>query len=404
MRGYAIRWAPWILLLAAAVAWIRSGPGWPNLDHGDGMALDFNVYHTQAGALFQKPLRITPAWVYPPAAVLPFLLFRPFPLPWARVLWTLLEIALALVVVRLCMRELQAWGRFRAAAVAFALVSLSLPVVHCIKWGQTSLAVGLLAFAGLRARPRNGAMLLGAAAAIKIYPLAYLIGPLVQREGRRALLALGWAAVFGVVVPAAVLGIDETKYFFGKVAYRAAAASAGDWSHGRSAAWWGGQSLPESLERWFVAGGHVGLEEDRDALLAPLPPAAVPVLGLASLAIVLAGTWRALRRTARGSVRAAMLPLIAVTLFVPPGWHHYFALLPLATATVLGDESAPGFAKATAAFAAILLAIPPLLLPDVPGVYFEFSRWGGTTVAASLAWTGLVWPRRIASARDRVSS
>jgi len=394
VRGPVTRWLPWLLALAAVVAWARSGRGWPGLDHGQGFALDFNVYHSQAAVLFRDPPLIIPSWVYPPAAALPFLLFRPLPLPVAKVLWTAFELALALLLVRLCALQLQAWGRTRAWAAAAGLVFLSLPVVHCIKWGQTSLAIGLLSFAALRVRVASGAVLLGAAAAIKLYPLLYAIGDAVRGEWRRPLGAAGWMVVFGVLLPAAVLGPDVTRYFFGKVVYRAEAAAAGDWTAGRSAAWWGGQTLPLAMDRWFDSGGHVGLEEDRGALIVPLPKAVRTSLGVAAAALALAALWASVRRSPPDGIRVALLPLTAIALFAPPGWHHYFAMLPLALASVLGDPETTAVPRVLAGCAVAVSGAPLLLLADVPGIYFEFSRWGGTTVAGALGFMALAWPLR----------
>jgi hypothetical protein len=383
----------WLLLLVAVVVWLRSWPPWESLDHARGFAVDFGAYHAQVQRVFEEPLRIVPAWVYPPVAAVAFLVFRPFPLAAAKAIWIIANLAFVFLLVRGCARELRVAGRTGRWAAGLALVALSMPVVHCLKWGQTSLAIALLVLVALRSRPVTGGVLLGLAAAVKIYPLGCLIGPVVRKRWRMIGVTLVATAVFAVVVPALVLGVAETKYFFGKVLFRTITASEGNWSSGHSTGWWGGQGLSASLERWFVGGGHVGVEEFQPPVLLPLPRDVVTVVFFALAAAIIAGTALALRRVEPRGMRAALLPLLAVTILVVPAWHHYFVFLPLVVATVFGDRGSSLTARGLAGLSAILAAAPLVLLADVPLAYFRFSQWGGTTLAALTAWIALVLPR-----------
>jgi hypothetical protein len=138
----------------------------------------------------------------------------------------------------------------------------------------------------------------------------------------------------------------------------------------------------------------------RPALYALGSPGHVLFLVLMALPLVVIAffTVRRLRDRQLELPVAAALSLVAVTLVVGPGWHHYFAFLPFALAVAIGrcgaPERLPELCLALASW--LVSALPILLLADVPKIYFYWSAWGGTTLSALLVWWTLL---RLSSAR-----
>ena len=110
----------------------------------------------------------------------------------------------------------------------------------------------------------------------------------------------------------------------------------------------------------------------------------------AALLLVL---W-ALRETRTGEHRApewAAIWMLALTLSIQPGWHHYFAFLPFAQAVAL-RRSGPGSRSGGLALVSIALTTLPTLMLE-QSLAFQYSAWGGTTLAALLLLPALVSPR-----------
>lgn len=357
------------------------------IDHCPQLGCDFlQHYLPQARLLFGDGLVF--GWVYPP---LLGLILRPLTGladTAALRVWMGLQCALAAVLVVQCRTLLAARGRWTSWALALALVVTSLPVVHNLKWGQVSVLVAVGAWAALRQRGRLAIVLLGFLGALKLYPLVYAAAPLLRRELRFVVRSVFFAIAIGVLLPALVLGIGTTLEYFG-----AALAWRPDIT-----AYLGGQALWPSLGRWFVNGRSTGLESDGSAaLLVDLGIAGAT--GFATVArwiLVLtpsvALTWVTLRRLRRPGLStdvAVATTLVTATLAVGPGWHHYFAFLPLVLAVCLRSDAPRPRLLAIASWS--ITALPLVLLADAPRFYFHYSAWGGTTLAALLAgwalWT-----------------
>lgn len=152
----------------------------------------------------------------------------------------------------------------------------------------------------------------------------------------------------------------------------------------------GGQGLLPSLTRWFVDGRHIGWPVNPGPLVARMPPGSTGyVLRLAVVAALVGLGYRRLRDRRLHPSVAAALCLLTVTLALEPSWHHYFTFLPFAQAVALGRARLSPAAGWLALGSWAVSALPLLLLHDLPGIYFQYSAWGGTTVAALLAWAAL---------------
>jgi hypothetical protein len=233
---------------------------------------------------------------------------------------------------------------------------------------------------------------LGVLAALKLYPAVYVVLAALRRELRTIAWAATTALVLGVLVPVVVLGPTTTWRYF-------AAALTVRWD---VVGYLGGQALWPTFVRFFVTGRHAGLEaEGGSPLLFALGPVGtdsaaalartlvltLPALALA--AVTLHALWRA-RHAASTRTEAAMLLLVAIALCLAPGWHHYFAFLPVAIAVVLGHPHCTPRHTALVLTAWLALALPVIGLAAGPGSYFRASQWGCTTWAALAVWWALL--------------
>jgi len=372
-----------VAALALSWPWLRAGVAWPKvvvtqLDHCPQLACDFALYYMpQIRLLHESPGEIVYGWVYPPLLAVLLQGLKLFSDAAAAQIWTALNLGLTAGLTWMCYRRLP---RGLAGALgAVALVSLSLPVLHALKWGQVSLLVVTLALAGLLRGGRVGGALVGLAAAIKIYPAIFLALPLARRRLGEVGAGVASGLLLGVAAPVMALGWSAAAPFYQRVLALQDVSVAG----------LGGQAVSASMFRWFVDGRHIErvqrpLTDDSPLLLAlPGEPAfaVILVFTVAGLA-----AWRLLdRRTSRAT--GAALTLTAAGLALPPGWHHYFVFLPFAQACVIGrGRLATGLGLASAAVA----AAPILALTERPEAYFEYSQAGGTTLAALLVFVALV--------------
>ena len=367
-----------LLLSIALLPWIRHGLDWPRavialLDHCGVPACDFaKVYLPQARGLFEGFL--DPRWFYPP--LLAILLqglagLSDWPALWT---WVGLNLAAAAALIGLCQRQLAArWGTFPALAAAIGLVTLALPVVHTQKWGQVSLMLSLLGLWALAWPGKRTGPLLGLAVAIKLYPVAWLLGPILRRDEIDWRAIGAWSLGLGVLLPLAVLGVDRSLPFVDAVA----SPVLGD--HNIAL---GSQTLQATCHRWFVNGLHGGLVEDTAPRLLALPGPAVLAI---TVGLALLVGWCVYRMRHADRPLSVAATIIALALLLPPGWHHYFVLLPFVWAVVLGRvPSLRSPAAILVGLAWLLSALPLLLLTDGAGVYFTASAYGITTISALL--------------------
>ncbi len=365
------------------------------LDHCGAYACDFKrVFWPQFVAVAEPPVALSPKWFYPPLLAVVFA-----PLGWlsgdqALLIWTVLNLGLVCWLVLLCRRALEPWGSPWSWVAAVGVVGLSLPVWHGVRWGQVSLMLTVPALWALSNRHRLTAPVLGWAAGVKVYPLAWIAALLVRRRWRTAVAAGVWAVLLGVLLPLAVLGRSVLPFY-----ERVLVAPVG-----AEVAALGGQALGPSLVRWLADGRHGGVPEDATALLIDLgSTGALVVEVLAILALVVAlGRWLRRSDLEDGWIAAALLLTLALVL--RPGWHHYFVALPLAQAMVLG-RARPSTRSAWLVLISIGVgSLPLLLLRDVPFAFFRASQWGVTTVSALVGLAALLTlrdlPMSVASPED----
>ena len=365
-------WVGWGLLLAAlllVILWIGAPlQNLSRLDHCPYLACDFQVvYLPQAQHLYEGFVHRD--WNYPPILAILLQPLAFLPVVWAVGLWTLFQVAL-IGFQSWCIAELLPGRRGPALGQAVALQLLCLPVIHSLKWGQVSMALGVAALCALRWGGAAGA-LLGLAAAVKLYPVLWLAGLWRDRRG------LGWAVgglLLGLGLPLLMLPWDQIQAFHQSI-FRLQLQ--GHAQAIASAAALGGQGLQVSLYRWFVDGAGLGAEQ-HGPLLFELPRG-IGVLGMAPLLGALVGL-----RSQDSYHRLAHL-FCGLTLALQPGWHHYYTLLPLVWALGLS-----GRGWSLSLLSVGLSALPLLLLPGNSSFYALYTTWGGTTATMLLAWAALL--------------
>jgi Glycosyltransferase family 87 len=229
-------------------------------------------------------------------------------------------------------------GRERSLAI-LALVSWQ-PVLATVRDGQVSVLVGgllVLAWADLRrGRDSRAGALIGAAAALKLYPLLLLVLLALRRS--RACGAAAAVIACAVALSAVVLGPDTWIQY---------AASA------RTVAW-SFADVPYNLAllprlRGVVAASVAGIA---------YPIAAASALGATLLMVTRGGAAAPLIRTF--DVEFAALATLAL-LLSPVAWHHYVFMLALPLVILIADAWAGG-RRAPLVGALALAAI--LSIPD----------------------------------------
>jgi hypothetical protein len=165
-------------------------------------------------------------------------------------------------------------------------------------------------------RPTVAALLLALAAAIKYYPVLFLLPFLFRRRWRFLALFLMWFALFFLIVPAAVMGPAKSLQF-----HRLSRAS---WAQDaqRHAADVNSQYFPHVAARWAEAA--------RGPLAPPAPSPWHPVL--AAIGIVVFACAALFAHRAQDPLRSASLLLAAIPFVLPTSWPHYLAFLPCAQA------------------------------------------------------------------------
>jgi len=201
-------------------------------------------------------------------------------------------------------------------ALAFtALTALAVPTLEVLDWGQVSallVLLGLLGFYLLERTPGAGGGLIGAAVAMKVYPVLLLPWMLVRRRFADLAVCLGVTVVLAGGLPALVLGLDGTLAF-----YQAAAAELARLVPAMQHSI-GPQSLVSVIERVVL---------DHSSAWRPVLTVGSVLLGLGQLALLLVLPRR---RPHDAWIWSFVLSYGAFPLFIASSWLHYFGHLPLA--------------------------------------------------------------------------
>ncbi len=281
-------------------------------------------------------------FTYPPAALFIF-----WPLSWATfhtdvLIWTLLCLFALAASIAIVWRTVAPQGPWTVAAGSLWGTVASVMVLPVISIGLALGQLGLLLmlmlvldYLVLRA-PAKG-VLTGVAAAIKIYPVVFIVSWLIRREWRPALTALAsgaltsaaawaiWPHFTATFVNRQLLSGRELTHFLHNLHWRATSSS------------------PYTIFfRWPFHGG----------------PYASLVGWLASLAAVALGLWAA-QRLWRVGARASSFVMVmgASVLAGPVTWDHYYTFAPLLV--FVAYENRRRIALAITAVAALVVYAVP---------------------------------------------
>jgi len=301
-------------VLALYVAMFHTLAGFTRaLDHGRTLFRDFISFFYPMGTTVLTTRAPVLGYLYSPFFALVLHPLALLPLETAIVVWAVVEVLVTALLFALPVPSL-----FRAKhAVAWYLAYLavfltSFPVLHNFRWGQVSALITLLTLAAVYAyragRARQAGLLLAVAASVKLYPALLLLTFVARRERRPLLVVFVVVALLMGILPALVLGPEETVRFY-VVVYRMVSGSV-----------------------WI---GHDTNSQYVGSVVARLTsiPATRAVGGWAGAVIVLADGWAVWRlaRTASADdavMWGAALVFLSLPFALETSWPHYFVYLP----------------------------------------------------------------------------
>jgi hypothetical protein len=381
-RGY-LAWliSAWGLTIGASAALPSVRAAFIALDHIQGSLVDLGIYLDQAHRLLAPTPSLAPHWLYPPASALMWLGFAPLNPELARVCWGVIEALLCLWLAVHCAALMPSLARVQRTLCAGGLVLTSLPVVHCMKWGQVSVLITLLSVLGMQRAGWMGAALLGSAAALKLYPASYAAGYLARGQLRPVLQLMAAILALGLLLPLLILGPQISGMMIGRMLGALtgiAAMPSVDY-----------QTLPILLAKWF--GPSSALVEAPGPLLLSVPAWCLHAVSVAAGTACVAITWIVIRGRAPGPLDASdsVSVILCATLLIEPGWVHYFAVLPLGHAILIErlDARPRSIMLVAASFSLSAGALSACLIE--PACFAFVRRAGVITVAALLCLVGL---------------
>ena len=326
-------------------------------------AYDVARLHAVEVALVGAEIK-TPAWVYPPPALLLVTPISLLPYAVALALWLLAPlIGLALVLRRLAPHPLTPW-----------LLPLFTGVSLCLGIGQNAVLLALLLGMGLLLLERRAVLAGCCLGLLACKPqLAVLVGPALLVAGHyRALAAMAATVLALAAASTLAFGIDIWPAFFRASAWMSAALASGE--------------LKYTLMATIFAA----------ARMASLPVTVASVLQGAVTVIMLACVVQAWRRPLpfwlRGAVLAAAMPLAT-----PYACGYDLALLALPLAWLAGEQLRTGGRSSRFEFGVLVLAwLTPAagwILAEATGVLL--------TPIAPLLLLIVLWRRASGLLRDR---
>lgn len=174
---------------------------------------DFAIFYYKMGQRVLESSGAVPGFYYSPGFAVALGLFGFFNAQTALVLWGGIQVLAVAALAGLSHRAAMG-AHLHGFPLSLLLVLTSFPVLHNFAWGQASIFLVLALLAGLlmaeRKRWIGAALFLTLAAAIKYYPVVFLIPFLIRKNWKLAAQFLGLTAILTVILPALVLGWRET--------------------------------------------------------------------------------------------------------------------------------------------------------------------------------------------------
>lgn len=357
---------------------LLAGGGGQNLyDHDPAIfhVVDSAAWKAAAAAApfdgFLHPYVHTPLWAWS---------LRPLCMSLSFSVFNALFVALALIAI-CALVELVArhWApkflEFKAVVLLLGLLALTTPFAYSLFLTQTHALFLALAVAALVAADRDRPALAGAAlalaAAVKITPGFLVVYWLVKGQGKAAAWFVAASALL-LGATALEVGLDVTRDYFASMR-RLSDVLLISFNNQSLAAWLAYTPADfGDLQRWRIQ---------------PLSESLKLVSMAASLlSVALAGGF-ARATDDRGA--AAGFALVAVTVFSPIAWSHYYLALLPAVMVLVQRGGAVDLAAVAAIF---LLDIPPLAVDPLGPAFGPLVIVRSHLLAGALAMGALLWP------------
>ena len=334
------------------------------LDHCDVLFCDFTKQYYPTGQQLFESATPTDGYFYSLFFAIFLGLLGKLSLETAVVIWTLFQVATAVLLFVLPAYTFWQYSH-RAYFLYLVLLLLAVPVLHNFKWGQISTFVtaSVLATQYFYSKEHKllAAIPLALATAAKFYPGLFLIYFLFKKEWRFSLFYLIVVAVFVILVPLMVLGLDNNLHFYQIVNERIA--------HARSS--W----VLTDINSQYLANvaGRLTSNQDNRAVW--------QIIGYGLTTLGLVQIYQITRMPGpTGILWAFSLLFLLTPFFVETSWPHYFVYLPFCQILVfLQLEKEPK--KSPAWFiVALLLALSMLLMSlfffNLMPSWKTYSRYG----------------------------
>lgn len=321
-----IRW--FFLVAGLGLALVFHLGAWGGLT-GFAKSMDFNqaLFEDFSGPYFEQGR----AWLSGETRLVRGFLYTPFFAVWMTILaatghgvavWVWLAVllvagAILVAVGPLARRSAGLPALGPGTSMAYGLFAgVSLPFLHGLHWGQVSapltacMACGCLAVAG--GRSILGGALIGAAGAIKGYPLILVLLLVARRDWRGGASAVASLLLLGALVPILAIGPGATWRFYSDVGSVLGQLRSTEWDTSVASQFTGAvlsRAVWLSMPSWAARWGSL-------------------LLGAATIGWILRLTING--SSARDFLRASAAMLCMLPLLLQPAWPHYLAWLPLA--------------------------------------------------------------------------
>lgn len=305
------------MILAAVAGWyvalFESVDGFVEAtDHGHKLLGDFVAHYFPMGKRIWTMRAPTRGFLYSPVFAMALSPLGELPLATAKTLWGSIEVAATALLFGIPLLSLRGDRRAIAWYAAYLLVFVtSYPVLHNFRWGQVSVINTLLvvgaAYAYRAQRSLIAALMIALSLSIKFYPGLFLVYFLARRDKAVLFPALLASVLLLMLVPAALLGMDETWRFYETTLTKA------------SINVWIGRD-PNSQ--------YIGAVAERLSGMPSLRAAGGVLGGLVVGVNVYAMILLARRKIDDAVLWAAVLVLLSIPFMLRTSWPHYFVYLP----------------------------------------------------------------------------
>jgi hypothetical protein len=310
------------LALYYAGHWASLGEFVLAIDHHEQLFQDFlGHYYPMAQSIYEATAPVRGYFYTAFFAILlaPLKGLEPMAALWA---WGGVQVVLMLALFAFPLRRLLPMDWRATALYAFVFAS-SVPLLHNAKWGQVSVLLVLSVLASFQAYQQGWRVLAGIclafAAAIKYYPIVFLVYFLARRDTRVVMSAVLAGLLFFVITPAVLM--EPQRWLAFELATQKTLSDAG-WAL-RDV---NSQYVAHVLMRWLQGAGIA---------VRPLHLQLGAALGYAvfrfNMSVVLTLQYAHLRGRLLLSL---VLIFVSLPFVIKTSWPHYFAYLPFCQMTL----------------------------------------------------------------------